>query len=149
MCKEYGLFTLYANSISYLDEISNLLLKTNDKRKHIDTIEIAFKYIDTYLRTYEVTLGLEPDKVTSELNNNSSKYRFENGRIVKLCRIKRLKNTRYYLYSLGEYGFIEYGLMEAYNRLMLNDDFSSVVSECYSVFRKILIRIHEKKHRIS
>ncbi|MDI5677513.1 hypothetical protein MJL30_39425, partial [Salmonella enterica subsp. enterica serovar Anatum] len=42
-------------------------------------------YIDTYLRTYEVTLGLEPDKAISELNNifheHSLKYRYENGRI--------------------------------------------------------------------
>ncbi|EAQ3768996.1 hypothetical protein O7N13_004592, partial [Salmonella enterica] len=42
--KEYGLFTLYAHSTSYLDEMSNLLLKTDDKRKHIDTIELAFNY---------------------------------------------------------------------------------------------------------
>ncbi|EJX3080587.1 hypothetical protein OD218_002272 [Salmonella enterica] len=146
--KEYGLFTLYAHSTSYLDEISNLLLKTDDKRKHIDAIELAFKYIDTYLRTYEVTLGLEPDKAISELNNifhdHDLKYRYENGRIVRLRRIKRLKNIRYYLYSPGEYGFVEYDLMEAYNRLMLND-FARVVSECHAVFRRVLIRIHERK----
>lgn len=29
--KEYGLFSLYAHSTSYLDEISNLLLKQDDK----------------------------------------------------------------------------------------------------------------------
>ncbi|KJT45783.1 iicA, partial [Salmonella enterica subsp. enterica serovar Heidelberg str. RI-11-013374] len=92
--------------------MSNLLLKTDDKRKHIDTIELAFNYIDTYLRTYEVTLGLEPDKAISELNNifheHGLKYRYENGRIVRLRRIKRLKNICYYLYSPGEYGFVEY-----------------------------------------
>lgn len=146
--KEYGLFTLYAHSTSYLDEMSNLLLKIDDKRKHIDIIEITFKYIDTYLRTYEVTLGLEPDKAISELNSlfhaHDLKYRFENGRIIRLRRIKRLKNIRYYLYSPGEYGFVEYDLMEAYNRLMLND-FPCVVSECYAVFRRVLIRIHERK----
>ncbi|MDI8954254.1 hypothetical protein MJO10_29190, partial [Salmonella enterica subsp. enterica serovar Anatum] len=43
--KVYGLFTLYAHSTSYLDEMSNLLLKTDDKRKHIDTIELAFTAI--------------------------------------------------------------------------------------------------------
>ncbi|EIZ5435566.1 TPA: hypothetical protein ACIVK2_004242, partial [Salmonella enterica subsp. enterica serovar 6,8:z4,z23:-] len=44
----------------------------------------------------------------------------------------------------GEYGFVEYDLMEAYNRLMLND-FACVVRECYTVFRSVLIRIHERK----
>lgn len=34
--------------------------------------------------------------------------------------------------------------MEVYNRLMLND-FAHVVSECHAVFRKVLIRIHERK----
>ncbi|AGR61731.1 TPA: hypothetical protein PP061_001516 [Salmonella bongori] len=149
--KEYGLFSLYAHSTSYLDEISNLLLKTDDKRKHIDIIELAFKYIDTYLRNYDVTPGLEPDKAISELNNifheNNLKYRFENGRIVRLRRIKRLKSIRYYLYSPGEYGFVEYDLMEAYNRLIFND-FTCVVSECYSVFKSVLIKIHEKKNII-
>ncbi|ECI5569753.1 hypothetical protein I3A60_01660 [Salmonella enterica] len=146
--KEYGLFTLYAHSTSYLDEMSNLLLKTDDKRKHIDTIELAFNYIDTYLRTYEVTLGLEPDKAISELNNifheHSLKYRYENGRIVRLRRIKRLKNICYYLYSPGEYGFVEYDLMEAYNRLILND-FACVVRECHAAFRSVILRIHERK----
>ncbi|ECR8731336.1 hypothetical protein F2E71_22145, partial [Salmonella enterica] len=42
------------------------------------------------------------------------------------------------------YGFVEYDLMEVYNRLMLND-FAHVVSECHAVFRKVLIRIHERK----
>ncbi|EAZ7460429.1 hypothetical protein CF244_09625, partial [Salmonella enterica] len=88
------------------------------------------------------------DKAISDLNNifheHNLKYRFENNRIVRLRRIKRLKNIRYYLYSPGEYGFVEYDLMEAYNRLMLND-FARVVSECHAVFRRVLIRIHEKK----
>ncbi|EMZ7904449.1 cytoplasmic protein, partial [Salmonella enterica subsp. enterica serovar Cerro] len=91
---------------------------------------------------------LEPDKAISELNNifheHSLKYRYENGRIVRLRRIKRLKNICYYLYSPGEYGFVEYDLMEAYNRLMLND-FTCVVRECHAAFRSVLLRIHERK----
>lgn len=42
------------------------------------------------------------------------------------------------------YGFVEYDLMEAYNRLMLND-FACVVKECHAVFRSVLLRIHERK----
>lgn len=48
LCKEYGLFILYVYLMLYLDEMSNLLLKIDDKRKYIDIIEFVFNYIDIY-----------------------------------------------------------------------------------------------------
>lgn len=92
--------------------------------------------------------GLELDKVISELNNifyeYSLKYCYENGRIVRLCRIKWFKNICYYLYFSGEYGFVEYDFMEVYNCLIFND-FFCVVKECYVVFRSVFFRIYERK----
>lgn len=74
LCKEYGLFILYVYLMLYLDEMSNLLLKIDDKRKYIDIIEFVFNYIDIYFWIYEVMFGLELDKVISELNNIFYEY---------------------------------------------------------------------------
>ena len=83
LCREYGLFELpngrrRHDDRMYLDELVNFLLQENDIEKTIDAIDLSFKIINLYTRTFSYlhrnNASELADNAIEELNNRFKEH---------------------------------------------------------------------------
>jgi len=91
LCREYGLFRLTDKQGSYSEQIGNFFLNLNESEKVLDMIELSFKVVDNYIRSFEgVVRGAKmlPNDAIIELNQRFNEhgigYQFESGEIIRM-----------------------------------------------------------------
>lgn len=96
LCREYGKFTLGSGSYNESHEncFLNFILNTKDLEKAIDAIQLAFQFIDSFIRSkfqdyiYYTEIELKPDEAIEELNQRFKEhgvgYQFESGEIIRI-----------------------------------------------------------------
>lgn len=92
LCREYGVFELHRSS-RYDNEVINFFLNEDDVELSLDVVELAFKLIDTHIRTdrtYRDNTNIiqQPDDAIYELNERFKEhalgFQFESGKIIRV-----------------------------------------------------------------
>lgn len=96
LCREYGLFKLpgakdYGDR-EYITELANFFLQVDDVEKALDAIELSFRVIDWFTRSWEYLrrndASERADQAISELNNRLKEhgvgFQFVEGEIVRV-----------------------------------------------------------------
>lgn len=96
LCREYGKFTLGHGNYNESNEncVLNFLLNTQDPEQAIDIIQLAFQFIDTFIRpkikeyVNNSDIAADPDDAIEELNQRFKEhgvgYQFESGEIIRI-----------------------------------------------------------------
>lgn len=96
LCREYGVFTLNESNgrgdINYRLELATFLLREEDHEKILDVVELSFRIIDTFTRSWDFLLRANAshlaDYAIEELNDRFLEhgigYRFEEGEVVRV-----------------------------------------------------------------
>lgn len=96
LCREYGKFTLIETKDrkSFMEQLFNFFLQTNNIEEALDVIELSFKYIDQLLRNnyneyiFITNVKISPDEAIEELNERFKEhgigYSFDGGEIIRI-----------------------------------------------------------------
>jgi hypothetical protein len=96
LCREYGLFSLpgaeHHGRRNYLSELANFLLNEQVPEKVLDAVELSFRFIDRFTRTWDFlhrnNASAFADDAIEELNRRFREhgvgYQFASGEIVRV-----------------------------------------------------------------
>jgi hypothetical protein len=159
LCREYGVFRLpgakdYGNR-EYLNELVNSFLQEKDIDKVLDAIELSFKVIDHFTRTYEYLRKSRAseiadeaiDELNSRFNESGVGYQFTDREIIRVDSqlihaevIKpalRLLNQKYYAGAHEEFLKAHEHYRHGNNKESLN--------ECLKSFESVMKSICDKR----